>query len=98
MSAAQGCRTALVGGTLEGGYSLIIPLDEQVYWRLYALHTQLTYVLPHVAGLNPRAYRSARNNMRLRENLNACENRCTCNSKSFLTWPNNLTTKLISLK
>jgi cleavage and polyadenylation specificity factor subunit 1 len=56
--AHQGVLTASLGGTLDGGYFLITPVPEQVYWRLLALHTQMTYNLAHYAGLNPRAFRA----------------------------------------
>ena len=42
----------------SGAVGLITPLDEAAYRRLSALQTQLTTVLEHAAGLNPRAYRA----------------------------------------
>lgn len=44
--------------TASGALGLLTPLDESSYRRLSALQTQLTSVLEHAAGLNPRAYRS----------------------------------------
>lgn len=43
----------------SGSISLLTPLDEAAYRRLSALQTQMTYMLEHVGGLNPRAYRNA---------------------------------------
>ncbi|EMC95320.1 hypothetical protein BAUCODRAFT_25380 [Baudoinia panamericana UAMH 10762] len=42
----------------SGAVGLITPVDEATYRRLGALQTQLTSVLEHAAGLNPRAYRA----------------------------------------
>lgn len=41
-----------------GQLALVIPVDEQVYRRLYSLHTQMTYRLAHTGGLNPRVFRA----------------------------------------
>lgn len=41
-----------------GCVSLITPVDEGTYRRLGAMQTQLTSILEHAAGLNPRAYRA----------------------------------------
>ncbi|KAK3110471.1 mRNA cleavage and polyadenylation factor subunit, partial [Teratosphaeriaceae sp. CCFEE 6253] len=43
----------------SGAIGLLTPLDEPSYRRLSALQTQLTSLLEHAAGLNPRAYRAA---------------------------------------
>ncbi|KAF2221712.1 CPSF A subunit region-domain-containing protein [Elsinoe ampelina] len=44
----------------SGQIGLITPLDEARYRRLSALQSQLTNVLEHPAGLNPRAYRNVK--------------------------------------
>ncbi len=53
----QGQRSLSLCGTLDGALNYLVPIDEAVYRRLYSLHTQMTFNLPHVAGLNPRAFR-----------------------------------------
>ncbi|PNH09816.1 putative cleavage and polyadenylation specificity factor subunit 1 [Tetrabaena socialis] len=51
-------RQALLCGAAEGGLSYIAPLpDAAAAQRLAALQTHLSSALPHVAGLNPRAFR-----------------------------------------
>lgn len=44
--------------SMTGSVGLITPLDEAAYRRLGSIETQLTSVLEHAAGLNPRAYRA----------------------------------------
>lgn len=44
----------------SGQVGLVTPLEETQYRRLSALQSQLTNVLEHPAGLNPRAYRNVR--------------------------------------
>ncbi|KAF2154840.1 hypothetical protein K461DRAFT_253002 [Myriangium duriaei CBS 260.36] len=44
----------------SGQIGLVTPLDEAQYRRLSALQGQLTNVLEHPAGLNPRAYRNVK--------------------------------------
>lgn len=41
-----------------GSIGLITPLDEAAYRRLGSIETQLTSILEHAAGLNPRAFRA----------------------------------------
>lgn len=43
--------------TSTGSIGLLTPLDEPTYRRLSALQAQLTNILEHAAGLNPRAHR-----------------------------------------
>lgn len=50
-------RSLNIGGTLDGGYSFFFPIPAKIYSRLHALHIQMTFNLPHIAGLNPFAYR-----------------------------------------
>lgn len=44
--------------TTSGSLSLLTPLGESAYRRLSTLQNQLTNVLDHPAGLNPRSYRT----------------------------------------
>jgi cleavage and polyadenylation specificity factor subunit 1 len=68
--AQQGVMTASLGGTLDGGYFLMSPVSEPIYWRLLALHTQMTYDIAHYAGLNPRAFRAFKSTCAARMNNN----------------------------
>uniref|UniRef100_A0A8C1STD4 Cleavage and polyadenylation specific factor 1 n=1 Tax=Cyprinus carpio TaxID=7962 RepID=A0A8C1STD4_CYPCA len=43
--------------TLEGGVGLLLPMQEKTYRRLLMLQNALTTMLPHHAGLNPKAFR-----------------------------------------
>ena len=43
--------------TLDGGISIVTPVDEKMYKRLYALYSKMVNQLEHYAGLNPRAFR-----------------------------------------
>lgn len=45
--------------TLDGGIGLLLPMQEKTYRRLLMLQNALTTMLPHHAGLNPKAFRSA---------------------------------------
>lgn len=47
------CPTA----TLDGGLGLLLPMQEKTYRRLLMLQNALSSALPHLAGLNPRAFR-----------------------------------------
>ena len=42
----------------SGAVGLVTPVDEATYRRLSTLQTNLTSILEHAAGLNPRAYRA----------------------------------------
>ncbi|EFJ51734.1 hypothetical protein VOLCADRAFT_87503 [Volvox carteri f. nagariensis] len=51
-------RHALLCGAAEGGLSYIAPVpDAEMTQRLLALQNHMSRRLPHVAGLNPRAFR-----------------------------------------
>ncbi|KAL2641921.1 hypothetical protein R1flu_009508 [Riccia fluitans] len=50
-------RFAVLFGTLDGGIDFLAPLDELTFRRVQALQKKLVDVVPHVAGLNPRAFR-----------------------------------------
>ncbi|KAI7798729.1 cleavage and polyadenylation specificity factor subunit 1 [Triplophysa rosa] len=43
--------------TLDGGVGLLLPMQEKTYRRLLMLQNALTIMLPHHAGLNPKAFR-----------------------------------------
>uniref|UniRef100_A0A8C6LT49 Cleavage and polyadenylation specificity factor subunit 1 n=1 Tax=Nothobranchius furzeri TaxID=105023 RepID=A0A8C6LT49_NOTFU len=43
--------------TLDGGVGLLLPMPEKTYRRLLMLQNALTTLLPHHAGLNPKAFR-----------------------------------------
>ena len=43
--------------TLDGGMGLLLPMQEKTYRRLLMLQNALTTMLPHHAGLNPKAFR-----------------------------------------
>lgn len=45
--------------TLDGGVGLLLPMQEKTYRRLLMLQNALTTMLPHHAGLNPKAFRWA---------------------------------------
>lgn len=50
-------RFAVLCGTLDGGIDCLAPLDELTFRRLQTLQRKLVEVVPHVGGLNPRAFR-----------------------------------------
>jgi cleavage and polyadenylation specificity factor subunit 1 len=56
--AGGGGYVTLLSGD-SGTISLLIPVDESTYRRLYSLHTQLTFKLHHACGLNPKQSRSS---------------------------------------
>nr|XP_057903484.1 cleavage and polyadenylation specificity factor subunit 1 isoform X2 [Doryrhamphus excisus]XP_057903485.1 cleavage and polyadenylation specificity factor subunit 1 isoform X2 [Doryrhamphus excisus]XP_057903486.1 cleavage and polyadenylation specificity factor subunit 1 isoform X2 [Doryrhamphus excisus] len=43
--------------TLDGGIGLLLPMQEKTYRRLLMLQNALNTMLPHHAGLNPKAFR-----------------------------------------
>lgn len=55
-------RFALLCGTLDGSIGCVAPLDELTFRRLQTLQRKLVDAVPHVAGLNPRAFRRFRSN------------------------------------
>lgn len=50
-------RFALLFATLDGSIGCVAPLDEVTFRRLQTLQRKLVDAVPHVAGLNPRAFR-----------------------------------------
>jgi cleavage and polyadenylation specificity factor subunit 1 len=59
-----------VSGCIEGAISYLTSVDEMTYRRLYSLHTQLTFRISHLGGLNPRLFRTYRPQDRRRYNFN----------------------------
>jgi cleavage and polyadenylation specificity factor subunit 1 len=53
-------RVSVLLGTTDGGVGQLIPVEEATYRRLADLHSAMCAALPHVAGLNPRAFRAQR--------------------------------------
>ena len=45
---------------LDGRISVITPISEKVYKRLYAVYSKMVNRIEHTAGLNPRGFRQAR--------------------------------------
>ncbi|MEQ2162148.1 Cleavage and polyadenylation specificity factor subunit 1 [Goodea atripinnis] len=43
--------------TLDGGIGMLLPMPEKTYRRLLMLQNALNTLLPHHAGLNPKAFR-----------------------------------------
>ncbi|CAH2286336.1 cleavage and polyadenylation specificity factor subunit 1 isoform X1 [Pelobates cultripes] len=54
--------------TLDGGVGLLLPMQEKTYRRLLMLQNALTTMLPHHAGLNPRAFRMLHSTRRTLQN------------------------------
>lgn len=57
-------RFAVLFGTLDGSIGCIAPLDEITFRRLQSLQKKLVDAVPHVSGLNPKAFRLFRSNGR----------------------------------
>uniref|UniRef100_A0A3Q2QV95 Cleavage and polyadenylation specificity factor subunit 1 n=1 Tax=Fundulus heteroclitus TaxID=8078 RepID=A0A3Q2QV95_FUNHE len=55
--------------TLDGGIGLLLPMPEKTYRRLLMLQNALNTLLPHHAGLNPKAFR-----------MMHCDRRCLQNA------------------
>ena len=49
--------------TLDGGVGYLLPIPEKGYRRLLMLQMKLSNGLPHVAGLNPKAFRMFRSRL-----------------------------------
>jgi cleavage and polyadenylation specificity factor subunit 1 len=47
----------MVFGSVEGGVGALVPVEEKVYRRLYALQAVMVNALPHVGAFNPRGFR-----------------------------------------
>ncbi|XP_029637941.1 cleavage and polyadenylation specificity factor subunit 1 [Octopus sinensis] len=46
--------------TLDGSIGFVMPISEKVYRRLLMLQNAMATLIPHIAGLNPKAYRAAK--------------------------------------
>ncbi len=53
---ARGLRLLLFG-TVEGGAGALVPVEEKVFRRLYALQAVMVNALPHPGAFNPRGFR-----------------------------------------
>lgn len=73
-------RYALLFGTLDGSIGCIAPLDELTFRRLQTLQRKLVDAVPHVCGLNPKAFRQFRSNGKAHrpgpDNIVDCELLC----------------------
>ena len=49
------CLTLI--GSSNGSVSVVAPVSEKLYRRLYSLYSRMVTSLQHVGGLNPRGYR-----------------------------------------
>ncbi|XP_043546870.1 cleavage and polyadenylation specificity factor subunit 1 isoform X1 [Chiloscyllium plagiosum] len=54
--------------TLDGGMGLLLPMQEKTYRRLLMLQNALITMIPHHAGLNPKAFRMLRCDRRALQN------------------------------
>uniref|UniRef100_A0A671USL4 Cleavage and polyadenylation specificity factor subunit 1 n=1 Tax=Sparus aurata TaxID=8175 RepID=A0A671USL4_SPAAU len=54
--------------TLDGGMGLLLPMQEKTYRRLLMLQNALNTMLPHHAGLNPKAFRMLHSDRRCLQN------------------------------
>uniref|UniRef100_A0A8C5DIP8 Cleavage and polyadenylation specificity factor subunit 1 n=1 Tax=Gouania willdenowi TaxID=441366 RepID=A0A8C5DIP8_GOUWI len=54
--------------TLDGGIGLLLPMQEKTYRRLLMLQNALNFMLPHHAGLNPKAFRMLHSDRRCLQN------------------------------
>jgi len=54
-------QAELIFGTLEGSIGVLSPVSDDAFKRLQLLSGQLMRNLQHFAGLNPRSFRTVRN-------------------------------------
>ncbi|XP_041105203.1 cleavage and polyadenylation specificity factor subunit 1 [Polyodon spathula] len=54
--------------TLDGGIGFLLPMQEKTYRRLLMLQNALNTMIPHHAGLNPKAFRMIRCDRRSLQN------------------------------
>ncbi|KAI0313592.1 CPSF A subunit region-domain-containing protein [Amylostereum chailletii] len=54
-------QAKLICGSPDGSLTAFIPVDDATHKRLHLLQGQLTRNVQHTAGLNPRAFRTVRN-------------------------------------
>lgn len=55
-------------GTLDGGFGFVLPLPEKTYRRLFMLQNVLLTHSAHLAGLNPKSYRTIKQSRRMLTN------------------------------
>ncbi|KAJ3110285.1 Cleavage and polyadenylation specificity factor subunit 1 [Phlyctochytrium bullatum] len=53
-----------VCGTADGGIAFLVPVNEKLYKRAYALYSKMVNSLQHHAGLNPRGFRQIKYRLR----------------------------------
>ncbi|VVC38721.1 WD40/YVTN repeat-like-containing domain,Cleavage/polyadenylation specificity factor, A [Cinara cedri] len=61
-------RHVTMYATLDGSIGYIVPIQEKSYKRLLTLQNMLVQNLTHLAGLNPKAYRSLKATVHNRKN------------------------------
>ncbi|XP_065344117.1 cleavage and polyadenylation specificity factor subunit 1 [Cloeon dipterum] len=61
LPAASEKRHLSMFATLDGGLGYVLPLPEKTYRRLLMLQNVMVNHMQHVAGLNPKAFRTFRN-------------------------------------
>lgn len=57
-------RHVVVFATLDGGLGYLLPIPEKTYKRLEMFQSVLHTTIPHVAGLNPKAFRACKTKWR----------------------------------
>ncbi|XP_014260039.1 cleavage and polyadenylation specificity factor subunit 1 [Cimex lectularius] len=62
-------RHVTVFATLDGAMGYLLPLPEKTYRRLLMLQNLLITYVPHIAGLNPKAYRQYKSSNKLLGNV-----------------------------
>lgn len=55
-------------GTLDGGFGFVLPLPEKTYRRLFMLQNVLLTHSAHLAGLNPKSFRTIKQSRRILTN------------------------------
>ncbi|KAL1123917.1 hypothetical protein AAG570_001687 [Ranatra chinensis] len=62
-------RHVTVFATLDGGLGYLLPVPEKTYRRLLMLQNLLVTHMPHMAGLNPKAFRMYKSSNKLIGNI-----------------------------
>ncbi|XP_055372472.1 cleavage and polyadenylation specificity factor subunit 1 [Condylostylus longicornis] len=65
-------RHIVIFGTLDGALGYCLPLPEKTYRRLFMLQNVLFTHNEHIAGLNPKAFRTIRSSRKLQANPARC--------------------------
>ncbi|MDP2436983.1 MAG: hypothetical protein Q8P67_14635, partial [archaeon] len=55
---SQRLRHITFFGSIEGSLGFVLPIDEDVFRRLFLLSKKLHTAIPHHGGLNPKAHRA----------------------------------------